>query len=103
MENMTYEPLPENLNQPATKGDVVHLATKSELQAEIKILCQEMNARFNELPTKADYHQLLNTMDDIVKEMRGYNQERAVESHRLERLEKHAKAVGKAVQIEFET
>ncbi len=101
MENPTYEPIKENLDEPATKGDLA--VVQAELKAEMEIMRQEINNNFAELPTKQDYHRLLSTMDAIVKEMRLSNEERAAESHRFERLEKYAKTVGKVIKIEFET
>ena len=101
MENPTYEPIKEKLDEPATKGDLA--GVQAELKAEMEIMRQEITNNFAELPTRADYHRLLSAMDGVVKEIRLANEERAVESHRFERLEEYAKTVGKVIKIEFET
>jgi hypothetical protein len=105
MEHPTYEPLPENqedLNLPATKADLQNLATKGELKAEISILREEMNERFSELPTKEDFSRLLSVVDGLAGEVRTYNQERAAEGARLERIENWIKKAAKTVNVPFE-
>lgn len=117
MEDTIYEPINENenLNLPATKGDLqalekelrTTLATKDDLKrlatkTELELLRQDMNEKFANLPTKEDFSQLLTVVDKLVGEVKTYNDERNVETHRLKRLEDWTKKASKTVNVPFE-
>ncbi len=59
MNNPTYEPINENLDFPATKGDIKNLASKTDLG----LLRHDINDKFTRLPTVEDFRQLLSTVD----------------------------------------
>lgn len=84
MADTTYEPIIEieDLNAPVTKGDLKNLSTKTE----IELFRQDINERLENLPTKEDFSQLLTVVDKLVGEVKTYNDERNVETHRLKRL-----------------
>ncbi len=98
--NTTYEPIieDENLDAPATRADLKNLATK----AELAVLRQEMNERFDSLPTKADFSQLLASVDTLAGQVQTYNAERAAEGARLSRIENWIREASKTVNIPFE-
>lgn len=102
MDNTTYEPIPDDLTMPATKGDLTNLATKAELnatKAELVLLRQDMNDNFANLPSKEDFSQLLITVDKLAGEVKTYNEERSVEGARLERIETWIKKAADAINI----
>lgn len=106
MEDNTYEPLPDNLNLPATKADLqslekdlrATLATK----AELAVFRLDINEKIDSLPTKEDFSRLQTVVDKLVGEVKIYNDERAVEAHRLKRLEDWTKEASKKVNVPFE-
>ena len=113
MDNPTYEPIIPKDNTPLTKADIAQLLTKTELKntarilrqeikAEVQILKQEMNERFNELPTRNDFSNLLSAVDGLTVEVKKYNTERASETYRLERTEKWIKQAAEVVKIPFQ-
>lgn len=100
MKDTIYEPIieNENLNAPATKGDLKNLATKTGLE----LLRLDINERLENLPTKEDFSPLLNSVDKLVGEVKTYNDERTVETHHLKRLEDWTKEASKTVNVPFE-
>ena len=74
MNNPTYEPIRENLSEPATKGD-------------LQIFAAEIGEQLANLPTREDFSQLLTAVDKLTGQVQTYNAERSAETHRLERLE----------------
>lgn len=112
-----YELIPEdeNLQIPATKGDLLAMekgieekfATKTELKFEIQVLRDDMNEkfnqveeRFNSLDEKID--KLYNVVDNLAGQVQTYNQERAVETHQLSIITTHSKKVGEKIGIPLE-
>jgi len=89
MTNPTYEPIPDNLNEPATKGD-------------LQILAGELNERFNNLPTKEDFSQLVNSVDKLAGQVQTYNSERSAETLRLERIEKWIEKASGVINVPIE-
>jgi hypothetical protein len=71
MTNHTYEPLPENLNFPATKGD-------------LQLLSDSLHEKLENIPDKEDFSRLLTSVDKLAREVQTYIAERKAESHRLE-------------------
>jgi hypothetical protein len=77
MDDTTYEPIRDEMgtaSQPATRGD-------------LQILATGINERFNLLPTKDDFSQLMTSVDRLAGEVKIYNSERTAESERLRRIE----------------
>lgn len=70
MEHTTYEPIHENLNEPATHDD-------------LQIFAGEIGERFSNLPTREDFSQLLNSVDRLAGQVQTYNAERSAETLRL--------------------
>lgn len=95
MDNTTYEPIPDDLTMPVTKGDIANLANK----AELALLQKDMNDHFANLPSKEDFSQLLTTVDKLAGEVKTYNEERSVEGARLERIETWIKKAAEAINI----
>ena len=95
MDNTTYEPIPDDLIMPATKGDITNLATKTELA----LLRQDLNDNFANLPSKEDFSQLLTTVDKLAGQVKTYNEERSAEGARLERIEAWIKKAAEAINI----
>lgn len=95
MDNTTYEPIPDDLTMPVTKGDITNLATK----AELALLQKDMNDNFANLPSKVDFSQLLTTVDKLAGEVKTYNDERSAEGARLERIETWIKKAAEAINI----
>jgi hypothetical protein len=89
MSNPTYEPIHENLNEPATKGD-------------LRIFAGEIGERLGNLPTREDFSQLLTAVDKLAGQTETYNAERSAETHRLERLEIWAKKVSATINVPIE-
>jgi hypothetical protein len=89
MTNTTYEPIHENLSDPATRGD-------------LQILTAEMGERLNNLPTRDDFNLLLSSVDRLTGQVKTYNQERGTETNRLERLETWAKKVSETINVPIE-
>ena len=98
MNNPTYEPINENLDLPATKGDIKNLASKTDLE----LLSQDINDKFTSLPTVEDFRQLLSTVDKLVGQVNTYNTERNAEAHRLERLESWAGQAAETINVLIE-
>lgn len=100
MTNPTYEPIDENenLNLPATRGDLLSLATKTDLE----FFRQEINEKLDNLPTKEDFSQLLNSVDRLAGQVENSNTEKTVEIHRLERIEKWIKKAGQVINLPAE-
>ena len=98
MDNTTYEPIPDDLTMPVTKGDITNLVTK----AEFALLRSDMNDNFANLPSKADFSQLLTTVDKLAGEVKTYNEERNVEGARLVRIETWIKKAAEAINIPIE-
>jgi hypothetical protein len=90
MTNPTYEPISEDPSLPASKSD-------------LQILASELGERFENLPTREDFSQLLSSVDKLAGEVRIYNTERSAETHRIERIEKWIKEAAEVtgVPIEF--
>ena len=84
------------------KAEVAKLATKEELKAEIQILREEMNERFNDLPTREDFSTLLSSVDGLIIEVKKYNTERASETYRLDRTEQWIKKAADVIKVPFE-
>jgi hypothetical protein len=89
MPETTYEPIPDDLNDPLTKGDLF-------------LFRQEISERIGNLPTKELFSQLQNSVDALTGQVRTYNTERSAETHRLKRLEDWAKEASKRINIPFE-
>ncbi len=89
MSNPTYEPIRENLSEPATKAD-------------LRILAGEIGEQLANLPTREDFSQLLTAVDKLAGQTETYNHERSAETHRLERLESWAKKVSATINIPIE-
>ena len=89
MTNPTYEPISDNLNEPANKGD-------------LQILAGELTERFNNLPTKEDFSQLVNSVDRLAGQVQTYNAERSAETHRLERIEKWIEKASGVINVPIE-
>jgi len=89
MTNPTYEPIPDNFNEPATKGDLY-------------LFRQETNERLENLPTKEDFSQLINSVDKLAGQIQTYNAERGAETHRLERIEKWIEKASKQINVPIE-
>jgi hypothetical protein len=89
MNNTIYEPIHENLNEPATRGD-------------LQILAGEIGERFSNLPTREDFSLLLSSVDRLAGQVQTYNTERSAETNRLERLEAWAKKVSETINVPIE-
>lgn len=100
----TYEPVRENenLNLPATKGDLQELRATMATKAELELFRQDMNEKLDNLPTKDDFDKLLTSVDKLVGTVNTYNDERSAETHRLKRLEDWVKEASRKVNIPFE-
>ena len=84
------------------QAELQNFATKAELKAEMTILREAMNERFSELPRREDFSRLLSVVDGLAGEVKTYNQERAAEGARLERIENWIKKAARAVNVPFE-
>ncbi len=89
MNNPTYEPIRENLSEPATKGD-------------LRIFAGEIGERLANLPTREDFSQLLTAVDKLAGQVQNYNAERSAETHRLERLEDWVRKAAKTINVPIE-
>jgi hypothetical protein len=89
MSDTTYEPIRENFNDPATKGD-------------LRIFAGEIDERLDNLPTREDFSQLLGSVDKLVGQVQTYNTERSAETDRLERLESWAKKASEVINVPIE-
>ena len=72
MDDTIYDPVPEDLNKAATKGD-------------LKLLSINLEGRLENIPTKTDFNELLTLVDKFARQVKTYNEERSVEGARIER------------------
>jgi hypothetical protein len=89
MDKTTYEPIRENLSEPATRGD-------------LQILAGEIGERLDALPSREDFSKLLNSVDRLAAQVQTYNTERSAETNRLERLESWAKKASETINVPIE-
>ena len=115
---MNYEPIDENLDQPATKRDLVGLATKDDLKTlatkeELKSLRKDlvdglaskidMQSLKETLPTKAYFDTWKNEIsegnDKVAKDYETFNQEKTAWQGNWQRITEWANKVGQKVGI----
>lgn len=89
MNEATYEPIREDVNLPASKAD-------------LHVLASGIEERFNNLPTREDFSQLLNSVDRLTGAVQIYNAERSAESERLRRIENWIKKASATINVPIE-
>jgi hypothetical protein len=89
MSDTTYEPIREDVALPATKGD-------------LQILAAGIEERFDNLPTREDFSQLLSSVDKLAGGVQIYNAERSAESERLRRIEEWIKKASQTINVPIE-
>ena len=82
------ELLEVELDQPTTKRDLKHIMAQLDL---------DLDERFANVPTKAEFNQLLTSVDGFMKEMKDRDEKEIIENYRLSRLEDWSKRVAPKV------
>lgn len=97
---LTKEYFDEQLKNLATKEDLKGFATKEDLKVidsrvadlqrfvqENLVTKQELDKRFDELPTREDFSKVLNAVDGIAKQFKDQADEQSANASRSERME----------------
>src|SRR5262245_40091075 len=111
---LTKEYFDEQLKNLATKDDLKSLATKKELNkiksdvADLKkfvrknmVTKQELDDLREELPTRADFNKLQQSVDGIAKQFQEQKQEQIVGASRSKRMEAWIIKAAEKIGVEY--